>query len=480
LRSVYFDTADRKLERDGLALRLRKVGSRWVQTLKTDPDPAVGLFQRTEIEADAAGDSPELDKISNPVLRAKVDKAAASGGLVPMVETDIRRTSKKLKAPDGSLIQLDLDVGEIRTPNASEPVRELELELIGGHEGALHDLALGFLGDGIKLSLSLESKAHRGQRLLDGDRVAGPVKADRPDIPEGATVESAFSLIVLSCLSQILANEAASRDGSDPEGVHQMRVGVRRLRSALSVFGKVLPEDQTAPLKAELKWLFSALGQARDIDVFLAETLTAIEAQAGDDTLALDRLRAAGEGVRAEAYRGLREVLDDPRYTKLMLTLSRWLVSRSWRAQQVSEDSVRLFQPIKSFAGERLKKRHNRVVRHGKHLISLPIAERHEVRLEVKKLRYVVDFYSSLYGRKRVKPYVKALARIQGTLGRLNDGATAAGVLDRLTRHRGKTASAADHRTAGFVMGWIENQARHELETLEADWAAFIGTRPFW
>ncbi|MCR9256106.1 MAG: CYTH and CHAD domain-containing protein [Alphaproteobacteria bacterium] len=478
LRSIYLDSPDRSLERAGIAFRVRKAGAKWIQTLKTDADPSVGLFQRTELEAEIPTDRPEIHRISNAVLRAKVEKAAASG-LVPMVETDVRRTSKKFAMPDGSIIQMDIDVGAVKTPDASEPVNEVELELVEGRQAALHDAAFALLDDGIGLGLSLETKAARGQRLLDG-RGPEPVKADRPEIPGDATVEEAFGRIVLSCLAQILANEAATRDGGDPEGVHQMRVGVRRLRSAFTVFGKVLPPDQTGPIKDDLKWLFASLGDARDIDVFLAETLNDIAESTQEEDLALDRLRLTGEAVQAKSYADIRTLLDDPRYTRLLLTLSRWVAERSWRDQPVSEMSARLFDPIRDFAALQLKKRHNRVVRHGRDIVHMPIAERHEVRLEVKKLRYTVDFYSSLFGRKKVKPYVKALARIQETLGRLNDGATAAHVLERLTAHRGKAATGQDHRVAGYVLGWIENQARHELETLQDDWAEFYKAKVFW
>ena len=478
LVSTYFDDPNRSLERDGIALRVRRIGSRYIQTLKTDPDPAVGLFERTELEADVGGHEPDVSALPEGPLADKVAKVMGEAGLIPVLETEIRRTSKTVRTSQGSLVRLDMDEGTVRVGEAHLPICEVELELVDGDLPALFEVSESLWNAGVKPCLSLETKAAKGQRLALGGQFH-PVKADKSKIPTGVTVEAALSLILQSCIRQILMNEGAVRQGTDPEGVHQMRVGVRRLRSAFSIFKKVLPPDQIAPLKDDFKWLFQALGAVRDMDVFATETLLAmegrLEAQDG-----FGRLKQTVEDVRSQGYADLRQVLDDPRFQKVMLGLVAWTSLRQWRGQEVSEKSVLLFDPIEAFAADYLAKLDGKVRRQGKNLAALPIEQRHDLRLEVKKLRYAVDFLAELFPKKKVKPYLKPLMQLQETLGRLNDGANAASVLGRLATKMGAKMTVQDSKITGYVQGWIEHQAEVELQTLEAHWESFSHVKRFW
>lgn len=476
LRSVYFDTPEGDLARNQLGLRLRTSGTRWVQTLKTRGDGAGGLFVREEWETPVAGDRPDLGRIADPVLREKLQGEIAGRSLEPLFETDVRRTRRVLRE-EGNELLCELDVGELRCAAGRLPICELELELREGDPGYLYQLALELLAD-VSLRPALESKAERGHALLTG-AAPGPCKAGALHLDRKATLEDVLEAVWRSCLEQIAANEEPAREGRDPEGVHQMRVGVRRLRSALSLFRPVLPEGATVPIEAELRWLGGSLGPVRDLDVFvegLVEPL--LRLREGDAAL----LRLADEAHRARrlAQQHLREALAGRRLPRLLLEIGRFVATARWRDQPLSVASAQLFQPARSFGDALLARRLDRARRLGDRLETLTPAERHRLRIQLKKLRYASEFLRSLYPEKRAARYVERLAGLQDVLGEWNDAVIAERLLGDLLGRMGPAAGPDLERVAGFVLGWNARATERHAQRLPRLWQKLAAAEPFW
>ena len=269
--SVYFDTDKHKLRKEGLMLRVRHTGDRYIQTIKATGHG--GLFERDEWESEIASEQPDLDLARGTALEPLIgDKFRRQ--LKPMFETRVTRTVYPLT--NGTrLIALSVDQGKIDTGTRSAPLCEIELELKRGNEAELFDVARE-LTQTLPAQLAFKSKSERGYELLDDEqRRAG--QEPRQSISSPAPARAmAFKTIGRACLKQFVGNEPALLKGN-PEGVHQMRVGLRRLRAALSLFAGILRDLQTAAIKTELKWLAGELAPARQLDVLMKRVVAPVK-----------------------------------------------------------------------------------------------------------------------------------------------------------------------------------------------------------
>ncbi|MFV3131839.1 CHAD domain-containing protein [Niveispirillum sp. KHB5.9] len=478
LDSIYFDTEDRRLVAAGLSLRVRRVGRKLIQTLKSAPKPGAGALVRGEWEVEVAHPRPDLSLLPDPTVIEGLGEIA-NDDLVPVFETRIRRQIRHLSPRAGLVVEVALDQGEIVAPGGlSLPVHEAELELTEGTDtAALYDLARAIHAE-VPVRLEMETKSARGYALSSG---ATPVsaKATKLVLAPDATVEDALSAIVRHCLGHMMANEPVTRLGRDPEGVHQMRVALRRLRSALQIFKPFIPADQMDSLGPRVKDLASALGPAREWDVFLGELLPPVSvALQGHDGLA--SLEMAARAARDRGYAQVRATLADPAHTALLLDLAAWVDGRGWRNQPVSEQSTLLLSPVIDMAGALLDKRHRQARKRGRGFARLAPAPRHELRISLKKLRYAADFFRSLYEGKALRRFLEDMSAFQDRLGHLQDVAT----VDKLVAELEGTAGAAlpaDWRLgAGLVAGW-HARGLHDLEEdTVADWHRFADAKPFW
>lgn len=480
LASTYYDTPDMDLSARLVTLRVRKQGEHFIQTLKAGS--AAGGITRPEWEWPVAGPDPDLTVIVEPEALAQLGTVSADM-LKPVFASHVRRTIRIVNGGD-TAIEVAFDQGEIRTPEGGAvPLSEVELELKQGSPAALFDLALD-LAKVAPVRVEMRTKAARGYALAAG-RIDGWSKADKLDLSPAATVEGTLCQIVRSCLFHFTANEACSLKGEDPEGVHQMRVALRRLRSALSLFRPFVPPEQHAWLVGEVKWLAGALGQARDWDVFSEELLDPVRQAFPDNghtgTLPadLEALAAAARARRERAYEGVRAAIGSERYTQFQLRLGAWLEAKGWRAQPVNEQSVRLFQPVTTLADQLLEKRHRKARKAGRGFESLPPEARHQLRIALKKLRYAAEFFRALYEDKTARRYLQLLAGFQDSLGHLNDVATASRLLGSLGED-GPPLKAAEARASGIVIGWHARGVAEGEASLVRSWDRFAEAKPFW
>ncbi len=478
LRSTYFDTGDFRLRRRGFTLRIREEGERLVQTLKSEPASGTGgLFQRSEWSQPVESPVPNLAAATDPAVRDAMG-LIRSAELEPAFSSDVmRRTATvEIDAPDHAkaVVEIAYDSGEIRANDRRDLISELELELLEGPPSALYDLAMT-LQASAPLWIQTASKAKRGYVLAGGERYAGH-KAPALALKPGTTVDQALGHIFRAGIGHCVANHDAVLDSSDPEGVHQFRVALRRLCSALVIFKAVLSPEDAAWLEREAKRLIDALGPARDWDVFITETLAAVHtARPADRDLKL--LAASAEEERRRAYERA-ETLRAPGYTSFLLKLGHWIETAGWRD---GADWTVLDRPLASLAGRLLDKRYKRVLKLGRNFDRLSNGQLHRLRIALKKLRHASEFFGEQFPHRKARPYIKSVRWLQDDLGHLNDVAVAEGCLRGLLRsHRSSDDFAALEVGAGQVIGWHALALKETRARIVGDWRGFASTPPFW
>lgn len=478
LQACYFDTADQALAAQGIVLRLRKEGRRWVQTVKATGDNALHrLEHNVDLGPAAAGSAaPLIDPQRHqgtPVGDRLAKVLAASGApLVERQSTDIVRLTRDVRTTGagGAVVELALDVGKViahaGTPDEREsPVCELELELKRGDVRGLVALARRW-SQQHGLWFSTVSKAERGARLLAKLDVVPAVKAETPRFakePDGRAIQQG---VVASCLAQMLPNASEIAAGStDEEQIHQLRIGIRRLRTALRELAGL---DARTDLFNVAEWepplveAFRALGVLRDREQIVK--------------LALPQLRDAGApefdpmagGAAAAADAPLPgDIVRAPAFQSVLVSLIGF-TAETPPAEAASNDDTEASEEARSASGplnardarrylrERLQHLHELTVRDGRDFESLSPEDQHRTRKRLKRLRYLAEFAMPLFAEaddeksSAAERYLKRLRPAQDALGNFNDEAVAQALYHE--------ATARDAR-AWFAVGWFS--ARH-------------------
>ncbi|MDN5935813.1 MAG: CHAD domain-containing protein [Nitrosospira sp.] len=482
LYSVYYDTPDSDLRRNGVAFRLRREGRRWMQTIKSGGSAAAGLHQRDEWEAPVLKAQPDFTKISDPLLIELFNTSSLREQLRPVFTTEFDRNIRILRLADGSEAAFCLDRGTIVARDASERLCEIELELKSGSPAPLFQLALDLLHV-VPLRLENVSKAERGYALASGSK-SPPLKAPPVQLVAEMSVSEAFKAIAWNCLGHLHSNEAGMLGGRDIEYLHQMRVALRRQRSALSIFSRAFSKAAFTPIAQELKWLAGQFGPARDWDVFVTETLTTIGGGFADHPGML-RLREKCEQLRIHHNDDARNAVKSRHYTELMLKLGAGLSAEPWLAQsdapapQGRADAGPGGSGVaaKEFAGTLLAHRHRQLKKYGRKLANLGAPELHALRILAKKQRYAAEFFAGFYPKKETKRYIQSLSALQDILGAMNDTAT----VERLLREVPIAKDESDeHEAIGIIRGWSASLAAVKKPELNRAWKHFARIDPFW
>ncbi len=501
----YFDTPDFSLRSLGVAVRVRRAGRRWLQTLKTEGERHGGLSRRAEYEMAISRSKPDWEKFP-PEARALVPEALREQ-LGVVFETRFNRTAWLIDSRGGAEIEVALDVGEVRAGRRSQPICEIELELRAGQPDTLFVLAQDWARrfDCVPLD---DSKADRGLRLARGE-AATPAKSAPLALDSGMSVEDGFAAICQACLAQFQANlpgvlfplmeplatRLSPQAGKSPvipnplphageganvmptaindiEYVHQARVALRRLRAALRLYRRVCAVPDA--LLAELRALAAALGSARDWDVLCSETLPAIAphyADAAQWQRGWQALEARRAGVRA----AMRTALAQAQPGVWLLVFQRWLLQRGWRAAAETQRLVQL-SPLKKWARRALQKGHRPIVRGARRFAQLQPEQRHVLRIAIKRQRYAAEFFQELFARGRSARYQAVLRDAQDSLGRANDARVARGLL---------AEARLDTEPMGqFVLGWLAAQQAADTADAPGENAKhlqnFMETAPCW
>lgn len=420
--NIYYDTEDLALQRHGVALRLRRIGRTWLQTVKCDAGIQAGLASRPEWESPYT-DRFDFSGIDAPKVRNFLSRPAIRERIVPLFETSFLRTTWCF---GGVLVMLDR--GWVAAGDCREPISELELELAGGDFDQLFALAEGF-AERVPLLPSVESKAERGYRLFSGESPM-PCKGYGLSFDRKAYAKlsplAVFRLHATACLSHLQRNQPYAINTDNPEFIHQMRVAVRRLRALFRVFRPLLPQAPFDELLPSFRMLMSRLGALRDLDVLRRETIQPV-LRAWPDDSGLMALSGSLETGYVSVRREAEQFLLGAEYGLLLVRLLRLV----HRLPEAGDGAV-----LTTFALNRLDRLRRRVRRLAKVAGPGEIEALHALRISVKRFRYALEFFAPLIRHPHRARVLKRLTQAQSLLGGLNDFHSAQRILAEYAGNR--------------------------------------------
>lgn len=447
LRAKYFDTDARLLARSNIALRLRKEGNVWYQTLKVASQAAVVVrHEDTERLVTPPASDPVLDtsRHSSSNQWAKFHKAmrhVAASELKPLYETDIKRLSVDLRTRRG-LVNYAIDTGSISNTEKETdpllmvlghtaeslklPVNEIELELVSGSSMALIEAGTRLVRD-YGVWLDVRTKSMRGNGLAKTKLIMAPAKAQNVIITNDMSLEEFFDTVRKECVRHALVNasQLASEEGFLPEHIHQLRVALRRLRTALKLFSRV-QKFEAKSWSDQAKFLAAQLGKNRDIDVM-------------SESIWPELRKINAPLIEFSVHEGMQSPAVIIRDRKI----------QSWFLELIGRDLQSAEKHRQSHWSEILpviKKWQKKCTKGAKNFASLTVEERHALRKKMKRLRYSLEFIEREYKTTKFQQFSKVLARAQNELGTYNDLQVA------LENYR---AIVTKEPAAWFAVGWL-------------------------
>lgn len=457
LRTLYHDTPDFALKAHGIALRVRREGGKSVQTVK-DGRAVVGGFQQVrEVDCSIRGLKPKIDAIPDRTLRNRIATLTDRKPLLLVFETRVRRGIWRIAEPH-ALVEVALDRGSILAGARTAPILEIEFELLGGTPAALFDLAARLLS-GTSAWPSISSKAARGHALASGKSVEPAAQGSKPAPPErGTSSAEAFGAAFAALAPAIAQNLHLIHVSDDPEGPHQLRVSLRRLRALVKLHGRHLDRATARRINAEARSLGRIVSPLRDTDVLVADLV----AHAPGLAAPLEEHRAA---MRAETRVALRRA----GATGMAIWLLRLAALGGWQPHG-KQRRKRGLKPLENQAAPILDEAWDAIAEACDRLSALLPEDRHELRKRMKTFRYMLEQVPRGDGQKS---FLSALKRLQDDLGELNDLATlegwspdldTPGALQAFAALKAKRLSGSRHRQ-DLLMGrafrhWQELKSR--------------------
>lgn len=455
LYNVYFDTPELDLNKSMMALRLRRKGRQWLQTLKGGGGIKGGLHQRNEWEFPVRGAALDF---SHP-MAADWDvllPQAWREKLQPVFVTDFVRSSR-IVVYNGAHIEVCMDEGDITAGERKQEICELELELKSGEPRQLFELALAIL-DIVPFEIEVVNKAEYGFRLL-GDFVEQPHKCGWGSPASGADLSQGMQTLIWSCLLHIQKNWRGALAGEDVDFLHQVRVGFRRLRVLLQHLQQLRNDETLEVLNADLADLSVLLGRARDWDVFITQTLAAMLDKEG--------LLAASVARRAMCHAALQQ--QAVAMQSLMLRFALWMNGEYWT-------KLAMYAPkAQDFAARRLNKLAHRFALNVAQLRDNDAEQLHDLRIVAKKLRYSAEAFAAWFDERHTDDFLTALANVQQVLGLMNDATVAQRLLIGLTE-----ADAAQLPAAQRVQERLAHDLRLHHDALRHALKHFDKQAIFW
>jgi triphosphatase len=454
LLNTYYDTPDLDLHARRIAVRFRKKGEQWLLTVKSAEPASGGLAVRNEWETAATPGNFDFSHVDDMEFRRFLEQSSAR--FEAIFTTDFRRQIWHIPFGE-SLIELAVDRGSIASGKKSTPICEIELELLSGKIEDIFGLTRK-LQEQHELHPAIASKAERGYKLFL-DTPLLPFKAKPATITALMTPVEAFRNIALGCLEHFQRNEKGLKKGDGPEFVHQARVALRRLRSAIKLFAPVLPAEFVAAYGQTWQTLASALGEARNWDVFLDETLPPIQAafpENGD----IRRLRDEARRRSKAARRAVIRILAVKEYPRLLVEFTAAIYALS--------DTLPL--PLQDFVEDRISSHARRARKLAVSHATLKPDDRHRMRICFKKLRYTLEFFAPLLPPKPLQTYLATLSHLQDELGLINDQVTAEALIK----------DALAKKPDGPIHGWVAGRHALLVNQLPQTLAAWLAQRTFW
>lgn len=466
LVSTYYDTPDESLAKAGASLRLREEAGGFVQTAKRRN----GAYARHEDErkldnAEAFPVAPQDEE-----LAALINGAA---GLAPVARTVTDRWAVVIEKRK-TRIEAAFDLGRAEAlangePARAAPLAEAELELIEGDAEALFSVARLCLEEGGgRLRLSAASKEEQARGLLNGAGIKGE---ENLSFRKGSSVSDVFAAALMAAALRVIDVAPAVADLRLPEGAHQLRVALRRLRVVERLFRDEIGTKETRGLARKAKKFTESIGPARDWDVFLSETLPSVK-ERGVEAAGFAKLEARAAALRAEAWQKASERIGSLSFNKFALDLLAAAHLQDWRKKAGKHGDA----PARGFSEGAFDKRLEDVRETGAAAIGGAAAELHPLRIALKKLRYSAQTFRPLYPREARKPYMAAMSRLQDRLGEINDAVVAQNLANEAAKGEGNAAA----RAAGFLCGFRAAEAEAKASEIAERWKEFEAMAPFW
>jgi triphosphatase len=479
LHSIYHDTGGGALREAGISLRLRRAGRRWVQTVKIGARHHQGLSRTDEVECAVPGGRLNLSAIPDATVREAILRRLQDQPLQVVGETVIRRISCIVSLPGGTRVELATDAGRIIAGERSAELREAEIELLEGSAVQLFALARIILPRG-GLRFSRLSKVARAELLGSEGYIEpplAPVFSSRIAVDPGQNAEGAARVMMGECLDHLAANTVVVRALDDVEGPHQLRVGLRRLRSVFLLFRPILACPELERLEDEARWLGAEVGRLRDLDV-LGRDVVGRQMKADPDEKSLRVLADVLDRMAQAERKALRRTLASARTQEFLIDLACFIETRGWLVSQDLSQTSRLAVPLRHFASGAIEARWRKVLRRGRHLESLDIGQRHALRKELKKLRYATEFLAPVFPGGQAERLGARLRALQNVFGALNDLALAEARLQdpTLPALRGPQVQ----RAVGLVLGSGRVRADQAWLRARALWRDFRSSHPYW
>lgn len=418
IKRTYFDTPDLRLHRERVVVRQWEEGERCLSSVSVALNAGHSCGKHYEWEARDAASTLDFSVVDDEDLREWLE--SVRGDLRPAFTTRFTRRAWVVQPRSGVRIEVALDRGWIEAEGRRELICELGVELLAGSATDLFS-TVGQLQSEIALHPQTNSKLQRGYRVLADDPSLIVVKARPLPTDSAMTTVEAFRLIALACVKHFQGNEQGVLGSDDPEFIHQARVAIRRLRSAIRVWRKLLPETFVSSFDPRWQSLARLLGEARNWDVFLVETLPQVLARFPDDEHACALVTYAREQCRSNRQ-AVRCALSAADYSRLLVNFQAAVLALPKLGSR----------RLGAFAPRCLEKRARQVRLLAAEAISADAAARHRLRVACKRLRYALEFFSPLFAGADVFAYYhSAASKLQEVLGRLNDLAVASQLLEQ-------------------------------------------------
>lgn len=430
LINTYYDTPDLRLRSERIVVRYRQKGRQWLFTVKTATTLSAGLAQRSEWEVPGRPGEFDFSHVGSGTVRNLLESLRDQ--LQPIFTTHFSRKTWLLEPRAGVRVELALDCGWIDARGQRQTIREVELELLAGDVLNLFKVA-SELQTTLPLHPEVRSKSDRAYRLLS-DLPLAPEKALPVATEAGMPAVAAFRLIALACLYHLQSNEKGVCQSSDPEFVHQARVAIRRLRSAIRLWEPLLPASFVTRFDPIWRELAIRLGDTRNWDVFLTETLP-VMAEAFPDGSEIHRLSRHALKCNEKSRALTRKALRSAHYSCLLIDFLAAVVALP------EADGVQL----DDFAPRCLSKRAKRVRERAADALESGDTARHRLRVAFKQLRYAVEFFTPILEAPLLANYHQSASCLQELLGRLNDLAVATQI----------TAAARPGSKGATIQAWL-------------------------
>ncbi len=443
--TTYYDTGDRLLYQNGYSYRIRKATDSCTATVKDQGSQGGGLFVRGEWNVKLKSDAPSIEPFLGLPVGSRLESILQGQELLPLFRTDFQRTAIDLRTETGSLIEMAADLGSIIADQVAAPICEVELEL---KDGAPVDLLRvgAALADMYSLRVGDKSKYARGLELLG---LPSHEETSRPAIDADASVGECVRAQGIFYLQEALAwQEKYLIRPEDPENIHQIRVKIRHLRSLLSFFKPVLEGDRYGDVTDILRGFPASLGYIRELDVLAMgwqEIIRSYPDLLGKAEQLSQRLAVERDKEQAAVYQQLAAGVTTPG----LLRVWAWFLEGFW------EENGEAGRPLKLYMEQRLLKWLKRLDRGLKSTDYDDRASVHALRIQAKKLRYVLQSLEPVL-KKRYRRLLPVLKTTQDQLGLICDAHRNVAIIQELNKGRKNNALQYE---SGIYIGYMLSQA---------------------